>query len=61
MITDVWQIKGQGATKRIHIVKMYAKKFVVYTKFLEAVQSFARQYNMFLLSLVYPDPAFFIG
>ena len=47
MITDVWQIKGHGATKRIHIVKMYAKKFVVYTKFLEAVQSFVRQYNVF--------------
>ena len=61
MITDVRQIKRQGATKRIHIVKMYAKKFVVYPKFLDTVQTFVCQYNMLLLSLVYPDPAFFIG
>ena len=36
-------------------------KFVVYVKFMEAVQRFVRQYNIPLLSYVFCDPAFFIG
>ena len=52
---------GEGTTNHIHNLKIYAKKFVVYTKFLEAIQSFVHQYNILLLSFVYFDPAFFIG
>ena len=40
---------------------MYANKFVVYAKFLEAVQNFVHQYNILLLPFVYFNPAFFIG
>ena len=35
--------------------------FVVYAKFLKAVQSFECQYNVLLLCFTYVDPAFFIG
>ena len=40
---------------------MYANKFIVSTKFLEAMQSFVKQYNKLLHSFVYLDPAFFNG
>ena len=38
----------QGTINRVHNVQMYVSKFVVYAKFLEAVQSFANQYNKLL-------------
>ena len=50
-----------GATNCVHNIKMYANKFAVYAKFLEAAQSFVCQYNKLLLSFVYFDPPFFIG
>ena len=52
---------GQGATNRVRNVQMYANKFFVYAKFLEAVQSFLPHYNILLISFVYFDPAFSIG
>ena len=39
---------------------MYAKKFTMYVKFLEAVQSFVRQYDILLLSFIYCDHACFL-
>ena len=39
----------QGATNRGNNVEMYTNKFVVYTKFLETVQSLVCQYNILLL------------
>ena len=42
-------------------MQIYANKFVLYAKFLEAVQSFVRQYNILLLSFVYSDLVFLIG
>ena len=53
--------KAQGATNRIRKVQMYGNRFVVYAKFVEAVQRFVRQYNVPLLSYVFFDSAFFIG
>ena len=50
-----------GATNCIHNIKMYANKFVVYAKFLEAIQNFVCQCNILLLPFVYFDPTFFIG
>ena len=50
----------EGCDKRVPNV-MYANKFIVSTKFLEAIQSFVQQYNKLLHSFVYLDPAFFIG
>ena len=51
----------QGATNSEHNIQVYANKYVVHTKFLEAVQSFVCQNNMFLLTFAYFDPAFLIG
>ena len=59
-VVNIWFIY-QGATNRVHNVQKYTNKFVVYAKFLEAVQSFERQYNRLSLSFVWFDPAFFIG
>ena len=53
--------KAQGATNPIRNVQMYGNRFVVYAKFVEAVQRFVRQYNVPLLSYVFFDPAFFVG
>ena len=50
----------QGATNRVQKVQMYDSKLVLHAKFLEAVQSFGRQYNILLLSFVYSEPVFFI-
>ena len=52
---------NQGATNSVHNVQTHVNKFVVYAKFLEAVQNFICQYNILLLSFVYFDPAFFIS
>ena len=46
---------------RVHNAQMYACKFDTKVKFQEAAQSCVRQWNIFLLSLIHPDPAFFIG
>ena len=51
----------QVATNRVHNAQIYAKKFIVYAKFLDAVQRFVRQYNILLLHLTYFYPAFFTG
>ena len=53
--------KAQSATNRIRKVQMYGNRFVVYAKFVEAVQRFVRQYNVPLLSYVFFEPALFIG
>ena len=43
------------------IWEVYSKYTLsIYTKVLEAVQSFVRQYNILLLSFVYFNPAFLI-
>ena len=52
---------NHGATNCIHNIKMYANKFVVCAKFLEAIQNFVYQCNILLLPFVYFDPTFFIG
>ena len=51
----------QDATNRVHNGQIYANKFAVYIKFLEAIQGFICQNDILLLSSICSDPAFFIG
>ena len=43
-------LQNHGAPNCVHNIQMYANKFVVYAKFLEAIQIFLRQFNKLFLS-----------
>lgn len=51
---------GVQIASHVHYVQMNINKFVVYTRFLEAVKGLIHQYNVLLLSVAYSDPVFFI-